>query len=111
MPALEPAGRSNWTFHPVIVVVPPLVIVYLPSKPLPQSDVLTNVAVGPAAYAARWVARTIVAVALTDPWAVRELTICIRSFDELPPYARQLVEHLRAGAAPAAEQRHRGIAP
>jgi DNA-binding transcriptional LysR family regulator len=43
----------------------------------------------------------IVPVALTDPWAVRELTICIRSFDELPPYARQLVEHLRSGGAAA----------
>jgi hypothetical protein len=39
------------------------------------------------------------AVALTDAWAARELTICIRSLSELPPYARQLVEHLRAGAA------------
>jgi hypothetical protein len=38
-------------------------------------------------------------VELTDTWAVRELTICIRSLSELPPYARQLVEHLRAGAA------------
>lgn len=49
---------------------------------------------------ARRVARTmaIVPVALTDPWAVRELTICIRSLDELPPYARQLVEHLRTAA-------------
>ena len=49
---------------------------------------------------ARRVARTmaIVAVPLTDPWAVRELTICIRSIDELPPYARQLVEHLRTAA-------------
>jgi hypothetical protein len=28
---------------------------------------------------------------------VRELTICIRRLAELPPYARQLVEHLRAG--------------
>jgi hypothetical protein len=36
------------------------------------------------------------AVALSDAWALRELTICIRSFAELPPYARQLVEHLRA---------------
>ena len=43
----------------------------------------------------------IIPVALTDPWAVRELTICIRSFDELPPYARQLVEHLRSGGAAA----------
>src|SRR6266536_4703278 len=49
---------------------------------------------------ARRVARTmaIVPVVLTDPWAVRELTICIRSLDELPPFARQLVEHLRTGA-------------
>ena len=34
-------------------------------------------------------------IPLTDPWAVRELTICIRGMDELPLYARQLVEHLR----------------
>src|SRR5438105_681799 len=45
------------------------------------------------------VARTmaIAVVTLTDPWAVRELTICIRRLSELPPYARQLVEHLRTG--------------
>jgi hypothetical protein len=40
----------------------------------------------------------IVPVVLTDPWAVRELTICIRSLEGLPPYARQLVEHLRITA-------------
>jgi DNA-binding transcriptional LysR family regulator len=47
---------------------------------------------------ARRVARTmaISAVALSDAWALRDLTICIRSLAELPPYARQLVEHLRA---------------
>ncbi|HEY4860000.1 MAG TPA: LysR substrate-binding domain-containing protein [Xanthobacteraceae bacterium] len=47
---------------------------------------------------ARRVARTMAtsAVELSDAWAPRELTICIRSFAELPPYARQLVEHLRA---------------
>jgi len=47
---------------------------------------------------ARRVARTmaIAAVPLTDSWAVRELTICIRDMKELPLYARQLVEHLRA---------------
>jgi hypothetical protein len=38
------------------------------------------------------------AVALSDPWAVRDLTICVRSRDELPAYARQLVEHLRSAA-------------
>lgn len=47
---------------------------------------------------ARRVAKTmaIAAVPLTDSWAVRELTICIRDMKELPLYARQLVEHLRA---------------
>jgi len=38
----------------------------------------------------------IAAVELADSWAVRELTICIRSMSELPAYARELVEHLRA---------------
>jgi DNA-binding transcriptional LysR family regulator len=38
------------------------------------------------------------AVQLTDPWAVRELTICVRDVDALPSYARQLVDHLRRGA-------------
>jgi len=37
----------------------------------------------------------IAAVALTDPWAMRELTICVRDEAELPVYARQLVAHLR----------------
>jgi len=37
------------------------------------------------------------AVALADPWALRDLTICVRKFGELPPYAQQLVEHMRAG--------------
>ena len=41
-------------------------------------------------------AMEIVAVALTDPWAVRDLTICVRGMRELPPFARLLVEHLRA---------------
>jgi len=36
------------------------------------------------------------AVRLTDPWAPRELTICVRDVGALPPYARQLVDHLRA---------------
>jgi DNA-binding transcriptional LysR family regulator len=45
----------------------------------------------------RWAARTmaIKAVDLTDTWAVRDLKICVRDFDQLPPYARQFVEHLR----------------
>lgn len=35
-------------------------------------------------------------VRLTDPWALRELSICVRDLDTLPPYARQLVDHLKA---------------
>jgi DNA-binding transcriptional LysR family regulator len=41
-------------------------------------------------------AMAIAVVPLTDAWAVRELTICIRGMNDLPLYARQLVEHLRA---------------
>jgi DNA-binding transcriptional LysR family regulator len=37
------------------------------------------------------------AIDFTDPWAVRDLTICIRDLEALPHYARQLVEHMRAG--------------
>ena len=40
-------------------------------------------------------AMAIAVVPLTDSWAERELTICTRNVDELPLYARQLVEHLR----------------
>ncbi len=36
-------------------------------------------------------------VPLIDPWAARDLTICIRKMDDLPLYARQLVEHLLRG--------------
>jgi len=35
-------------------------------------------------------------VRLSDAWASRQLTLCMKSFDELAPYARRLVEHLRA---------------
>jgi DNA-binding transcriptional LysR family regulator len=38
----------------------------------------------------------IASVALSDAWAVRELKICVRDLAALPPYARELVAHLRA---------------
>ena len=49
---------------------------------------------------ARRAARTmaITAIDLDDPWAARDLTLCIRSLKDLPPSARQLVEHLRKEA-------------
>jgi DNA-binding transcriptional LysR family regulator len=43
----------------------------------------------------------IAAIRLADPWALRDLKICIRDLEELPPSARQLVEHLRDGATTA----------
>ena len=47
---------------------------------------------------ARRAAKTmaIATVALKDAWALRELTICVRDLTELPNYARQLVDYLRA---------------
>jgi DNA-binding transcriptional LysR family regulator len=41
-------------------------------------------------------AMAIKVIDLSDAWALRELTICVRDFNALPPYARQLVEHMRA---------------
>jgi DNA-binding transcriptional LysR family regulator len=35
-------------------------------------------------------------VELGDAWAARDLKICVRDLQKLPPYVRQLVEHLRA---------------
>jgi len=35
-------------------------------------------------------------IALTDPWALRNLTICVRREADLPIHARQLVQHLAA---------------
>lgn len=33
-------------------------------------------------------------VRLSDPWALRNLTICVRQFGALPVYTRSLIEHL-----------------
>jgi DNA-binding transcriptional LysR family regulator len=46
---------------------------------------------------AHWAAKTMAirAVELTDPWALRDLSICVRDYKALPPYARQLVDHMR----------------
>jgi DNA-binding transcriptional LysR family regulator len=60
-----------------------------------------NVGVGIVpASTVRWAAESmaIKTLELTDAWAVRELTICVKSFDDLPSYAQQLVVHMRASA-------------
>lgn len=38
-------------------------------------------------------------VPLEDAWAVRDLRVCVRSVEELPAFARDLVERLRVDAA------------
>ncbi|MET0867700.1 MAG: LysR substrate-binding domain-containing protein [Pseudorhodoplanes sp.] len=45
----------------------------------------------------RWAERSmaIKSVDLTDAWALRELTICVRDVAQLSPFARQLVEHMK----------------
>ncbi|GJD51990.1 HTH-type transcriptional regulator ArgP [Methylobacterium crusticola] len=50
---------------------------------------------------ARRAARTmaIAIVALEDPWAVRDLTICVRDLAALPPFAKDFVAHLREQGA------------
>jgi DNA-binding transcriptional LysR family regulator len=35
-------------------------------------------------------------IPLSDPWSVRQLTVCVRRFDELPRYTRQLIEELKS---------------
>lgn len=47
----------------------------------------------------RWAERSmaIKSVDLTDTWALRDLTICVRDVAALSPFARQLVEHMRRG--------------
>jgi hypothetical protein len=32
---------------------------------------------------------------LSDAWALRRLTICVRYFDQLPRHAKQLIEELK----------------
>jgi DNA-binding transcriptional LysR family regulator len=62
---------------------------------LVEADV--GVGIVPATTARRAVkSMAIRAVELTDPWALRQLAICVRDFEALPPYAQQLVQHMRA---------------
>lgn len=35
-------------------------------------------------------------VGLAEPWANREFTICVRSYDDLPGYAREFIDMIRA---------------
>ncbi len=61
-----------------------------------------GVGVLPASAALRH-ARTMAvrAIPLVDPWALRAQVICVRDFDQLPGFARELVDMLVADAAAA----------
>lgn len=55
-----------------------------------------GVAIVPETAARRCAASmAIAAVCLSDAWALRQLTLCVRRFDALSPHAQQLVAHLR----------------
>jgi len=61
-----------------------------------------GLAVLPEAAARRWQqSLPIRIVALTDAWAVRHLTGCVRSLKSLPPHAQRLVEFLRRQVLPS----------
>jgi DNA-binding transcriptional LysR family regulator len=58
-----------------------------------------GVAIVPETAARRCAASMAVAVVrLSDPWALRQLTLCVRQLDALSPQAQQLVAHLRRDA-------------
>jgi DNA-binding transcriptional LysR family regulator len=60
----------------------------------------TGLAIVPRAAALRW--RRLASfsiVPLTDSWAVRHLTLCIRSLQSATPHARRLLTHLRENGA------------
>jgi DNA-binding transcriptional LysR family regulator len=46
-------------------------------------------------------------IELTDQWAVRNLTICIRREADLPIYARDLVRHLSTSQSPSPQTKLR----
>ena len=63
-------------------------------RPTPKSNVVAIVPLAAASRCQQTMALR--CLELSDPWSVRNLTICVRQFSELPLYARQLVDHLKA---------------
>lgn len=55
-----------------------------------------GLAIVPQTTARRWQRlRALRIAALTDPWTVRHLTLCVRSVQSLPTHSRRLLDHLR----------------
>ena len=56
----------------------------------------TGIAIVPEATARRWRRSMKLNIAhLTDPWAIRHLTLCVQSLKSTSPHARSLLAHLR----------------
>src|SRR5262245_4718783 len=56
----------------------------------------TGIAIVPEATARRWRRSMALSIAhLTDPWAIRHLTLCVQSLQSASPHARRLLGYLR----------------
>ena len=56
----------------------------------------TGIAIVPEATARRWRRSMALGIAhLTDPWAIRHLTLCVQGQQSLSPHAARLLAHLR----------------
>jgi molybdate transport repressor ModE-like protein len=59
-----------------------------------------GIAVVPEVAARRWArSMPLRVIALTDPWTIRHLRVCVKSLKSLSPHAQRLMEFLRARAA------------
>jgi DNA-binding transcriptional LysR family regulator len=58
-------------------------------------DAGAGIGIVPAASATRYRGVNITCVKLDEPWAVRQLVICVRDLTALPIGAQRLVEHLK----------------
>jgi DNA-binding transcriptional LysR family regulator len=64
-----------------------------------------GVGIVPASTARRAVRTMDIAIIdLSDPWALRDLRICVRDYAALPAFAQQLVDHMRASGEPQARR-------
>ena len=59
-------------------------------------DFVVPAVAGALAYAGKRRGLAVAVVPLADPWGRRDLSLCLRDLDGLPPFVRAFVAHLRA---------------
>lgn len=65
----------------------------------------TGIAIVPEATARRWRRSMALGIAyLADPWAIRHLTLCVRTLHSGSPHTRRLIAHLRQHGSPLKEE-------